>query len=338
MVVLAIAMNATWLICVSSITIGYLAPHLEEAIMAVLNLIAGEGSDRELFKSSSGIPTPLLEKLVGLGAPGLTAIVFPFGMLLFWLKNRQSAMAWTLAVGALSYPVTLVMRLTGGGWEIAARSSVFVFIPLVFILALGLVYTWLPPFVRRFRALLFVPYITVLFCGGIIAGWSPWARMPWPYMVGADTRSIEPQGLAAAEWASDHLGVNNRIAADRINTTLWGTYGEQRMITHLIDEVTISGIFLAAHIGPNERDAIREGQIHYIVVDQRISRALPFDGHYYETWEKLVAPYTYPISPAILNKFDYIDQVSRVFDSGDIRLYDIQVLANEPNDELDEEP
>jgi hypothetical protein len=326
----AVATCGTWLVSVSSITIGYLAPHLEGAIVSVLNLIAGEGSDRELFKSSSGIPTPMLEKLIGLGGPGLIMLCLPFGLLQFWLKHRRSGIAWTLAIGALSYPVTLAMRLTGGGWEVSARSSVFVFIPVVFILALALEYTWLPRRINWIRPVLFAPYIAIFFCSGIVGGWSPWARMPWPYMVGADTRSIEPQGLAAAEWASTHLPPDSRIAADRINTTLWGTFGEQRMVTNLIDKVTISGIFLANHIGPNEREAVREGEIQYIVVDMRISKALPFDGHYYETWEKLVVPYTHPINRAALEKFDYMDHVSRLFDSGDIRLYDIGVLANEP--------
>lgn len=328
--VLAIAGCGTWLVCVSSITIGYLAPHLEGAVVSVVGLIAGEGSDRELFKSSSGIPTPMLEKVTGLAGPGLVMLCLPFGLLYFWLKHRHSGIAWTMALGALSYPVTMAMRLTGGGWEVSVRASVFVFIPLVFILALGLEYTWLPRPVRWVRPWLFAPYAAMLFCSGIVGGWSPWARMPWPYMVGADTRSIEPQGLAAAAWASEHLSPDSRIASDRINTTLWGTYGEQRMVTNLIDEVTVSGIFLANHIGPNEREAIREGRIQYIVVDMRISKAAPFDGHYYETWEKLVVPCSYPISRTALEKFDTMDHVDRVFDSGDIRLYDIGVLADEP--------
>jgi hypothetical protein len=316
---LAIITNVVWLVGVASITIGYLGPHLQGALVSVLNLIAGEGSDRELFKSSSDIVTPLLEKLVGLGAPGLIMLCLP------------------LALGALTYPITLAMRLTGGGWEVSARSSVFVFFPLAFILALGIEQLWLPrplaklkPLLERFKTPLFALVVTLIFCGGIIAGWSPWARMPWPYRVGSDTRSIEPQGLAAAAWASAYLGPNNRIAADRINMTLMGTYGEQRMITNLIDHVSISGIFLASHLGPNEREAIRTGRIHYIVVDRRISTALPLDGHYYEGWEKMIVPYSGPISPAVLDKFATIPYISQVFDSGDIKLYDVGTLAHDP--------
>lgn len=334
---LAIITNAIWLVCVASITIGYLAPHLQGAIMSILNLIAGEGSDRELFASNSGVVTPLLEKLIGLGAPGLIMLCLPIGLLSFWRTAREDATACTLALGALTYPVTLVMRLTGGGWEVAARSSVFVFFPLAFILALGIEHLCMPgplsrlkPLLERFKPPLFALFAAVLFCGGIVAGWSPWARMPWPYKVGADTRSIEPQGLAAAAWASAYLGPDNRIAADRINMTLMGTYGGQRMITNLIDGVSISGVFLASHLGPNEREVLRKGRIHYIVVDRRISTGLPLDGHYYEGWEKMVVPYTGPISTSVLGKFDTMPFVSQVFDSGDIKLYDVGALAHEP--------
>ncbi|GAB4215671.1 MAG: hypothetical protein OHK0022_55850 [Roseiflexaceae bacterium] len=331
--VLSTAVNLIWLVCVSSITIGYLAPHLQGAVEAVVNLIAGEGSDRELFKSNNGLVTPLLEKLVGLGAPGLIMLCLPAGLLAFWQRQRRDAAALTLAIGSLSFPATMVLRLTGGGWEIASRAAVFVFVPLSYILALGMLWVVLPRPLARFQALLerarpwlFAPVVLVLFCGGIIAGWSPWARMPWPYRVGADTRSIEPQGLAAAHWAAANLGPNNRMAADRINMTLMGTYGEQRMITDLIDKVSISGIFLAPQIGPNERLALQKGNIRYVVVDMRISQGTPLDGHYYETWEKMIVSYTGPINRASLAKFEDMKQVSQVFDSGDLKIFDVSKL------------
>ena len=342
-VLLVIAANALWLICVSSITIGYLAPHLQGAIKSVLDLIAGEGSDRELFKSSTGIPTPLLEKLAGLGAPGLIMLTLPWGLLQCWMCYRKQATALTFLLGALTYPVTLALRLTGGGWEISARSSVFVYIPLAFVLAVGLerwslprMLSWLQRWIAPLRRLLwlkplaFAPYAMMLFAGGVIAGWSPWARMPWPYMVAADTRSVEPQGLAAAAWARDMLGPNNRIAADRINMTLLGTYGEQRMITHLIDHVSIAGIFLAQRIGPNELSALRDGRIGYIVIDQRATRAAPLDGHYYESWEQMVVPFKPPVKRAVLDKFASMPGVDRLLDSGDIQIYDVGALTHEP--------
>lgn len=327
---LALLANAAWLLTVSRITIGYLAPHLSGAVSSILDLIAGEGADRELFKANNGLVTPLLERLMGLGAPALIMGALPFGIFFLWKRYRANVAASWLLLMALAYPPTLAMRLTGGGWEISSRSSVFVFLPLAFVLALAIVHTPLPGPLRRGRPLLFALYAGVLFAGGIIAGWSPWARMPWPYRVGADTRSVEPQGLAAADWSSAFLADNSRMAADRINLTLQGTFGEQRMITHLIDGVSVSGLFLGPRIGPTEREIMRQGRIRYLLTDLRITRQLPLDGHYYETWEKMIIPYTRPVAEQVLEKFDYLPGVSRVYDSGDIRIYDAQVLADEP--------
>ena len=333
--IFAIVTNVIWLLSVSRITIGYLAPHLEGAVSSVLGMIAGENSGRELFKSSSGIQTPLLEKIVGLATPLLMAMTLSIGLWTFWKQERQSASAWVLAMGACLFPITTALRLTGGGWEISARSAVFVALPLSYIVAIGVITPRLPWFLARWERLashilhrVFPLFVAIVYCGGIIAGWSPWARMPWPYMVGADTRSVEPHGLAAAAWANEYLGRNNRMATDRINTTLMGTYGGQRMITHLIDHVVVSGIFLASRLGPEEYKAIREGRIQYLTVDMRVSQALALDGYYYESWEQLVAAYHGPPSATLLRKFDVIPQVNTVFDSGDIRIYDIRALQN----------
>lgn len=334
--VFAIVTNVIWLLGVSRITIGYLAPHLEGAVSSVLGMMAGENTGRELFKSSSGIPTPLLEKVVGLATPLLCVLVLPVGLWSFWKHQRHNSDAWVLALGATLFPATTALRLTGGGWEISARSAVFVALPLFYILALGIVQPRLPWITARLEPLAktvlqrgFALFAAVVYCGGIIAGWSPWARMPWPYMVGADTRSVEPHGIAAAFWASEHLGRNNRMAADRINTTIMGTYGAQRMITNLMDHVVVSGIFLANQLGPEEYKAIRNGSIQYLVVDTRLNRSFALDGHYYEAWEQLVAKYRYPPRVALLRKFDSMPLVNTAFDNGEIRIYDIRALASD---------
>ncbi len=331
--IFAIVTNVIWLLSVSRITIGYLAPHLEGAVSSVLGMIAGENSGRELFKSSSGIQTPLLEKIVGLATPMLMAMALPIGLWTFWKQERHSSTAWVMAMGACLFPITTALRLTGGGWEISARAAVFVALPLSYIVGIGIITPRLPWFMARWERLagyilyrIFPFFMAVVYCGGIITGWSPWARMPWPYMVGADTRSVEPHGLAAAAWANDKLGRNNRMAADRINTTLMGTYGGQRMITHLIDHVVVSGIFLASRLGPEEYKAIREGRIQYLTVDMRVSHSLALDGYYYESWEQMVATYHGPPRASLLRKFDVIPQINTVFDSGDIRIYDIRAL------------
>ena len=154
--------------------------------------------------------------------------------------------------------------------------------------------------------------------------------MPGPYLPAADTRSIESQGLAAAEWTRALLGPDNRLIADRTNRLLMGAYGEQRPVTGYADKVQISQVFFAPQLGPAEWQILRTGRVRYLVVDRRLSAGLPAAGVYIERGETPNDIHTTPIDPAALAKFDQLPGVSRLFDSGDILIYDVGVLAYGP--------
>ena len=325
----AIAANLAWLLGVSSITIGYLVPHVSDSVQAMLRLIAGEDTGRKLFQSSTGQASPL-ERVTGLASAGLTMLGLPFGLLQWWQQQRNNVASVLLVLSALAYPVTLVMRLTEASWEIAARSASFVFIGVAYILALGIEQLRLSEGRLWPTRLVFASCAAVVFAGGVIAGRSPWSRLPWPYAVGAESRSIEPQGIAAAEWARTFLGPDNRMAADRTNTSLMGSYGEQRVITELTDGVSISGVFLSPQLGSSELAVLRRARIRYLVVDRRLSTALPLGGQYYEKWERQIVAYSTPIELTTLDKFARIRDVNRIFDSGDMAIYDVGALSRGP--------
>ncbi len=120
------------------------------------------------------------------------------------------------------------------------------------------------------------------------------------------------------------------MAADRTDTSLMGSYGEQWVITNLAAKVSISGIFLAPQLGPSELAAIRQAHIHYLVVDRRLSTAMPIEGYYYESWERQIVPYTKPPSLDTLEKFSTMKNINLVFDNGDIQIYDVGALASAP--------
>ena len=68
---------------------------------------------------------------------------------------------------------------------------------------------------------------------------------------------------------------------------------------------------------------LRAGKVRYVLVDRRLSSALPLVGVYTERGEAANGPVTTPIDPAALGKYDLIPGVSRVYDSGNIQVYDI---------------
>ena len=92
----------------------------------------------------------------------------------------------------------------------------------------------------RYIALLTVPLI-VIFVGNVMVGVGPsWSRLPGPYLVSADSRSIDPQSVDAASWTLSYLGSNNRIATDRVNGLIFGAGANQYPVAHVNSGVDVS--------------------------------------------------------------------------------------------------
>lgn len=179
----------------------------------------------------------------------------------------------------------------------------------------------------RSRTFVFVIWAGVIFAGGVVTGSGPTARiLPGPYRVSADSRSIEPEGIAVAEWARSFLGPGNRIVTDRTNKILMGSYGDQYVVNGLSDHLDVSVIIVNTQISTYLLEILQRGQIRYVVVDRRLGEQIPVLGLYVEQGETDGFHHTTPLDQAALNKFDGVKGVLRVFDSGDIVIYDVRGL------------
>lgn len=322
---LAVVGNLAWIVFAAALTVEYLSPAILKAIKELIQFIAGEAAGRELFRSGSGNVAPLWERLTGFASVGLILLGLPLGALQVWQRYREKALALAMLGGALAYPVTLALRMTKAGAESAQRTSPFLFVAIVFVLAVGVVELWLFRRSNGKRTAVFVAGAVIIIAGGLIVGWPTWGRLPGPYMVGADTRSIEQQGISAAEWARDYLGPGNRMIADRTNRLLMGTYGGQFMV-----KVGKSGIIFFTGFGPDESGFVRDGDVHYVVFDRRISQQLPEIGIYVDNSEPDARNHKTPVDPQAFKKFDGLPKVGRLFDSGDILIYDVGVFRHAP--------
>ncbi len=317
---LAVA-GAAWMLMVARVTIGYLGPHIVSSFREILSLIAREGGGRKLFQTTSGNMAPLLERLVGIGSQGIIVSIIPFALYGLWKGRKRDALLLFLVLGTLSYPAVTLLRLTWHGGEIARRAAAFLFVPLAIALAFG---------VERIRAMaarlrpeiVLVPALAVVFAGGVIAGTAPPERLPRPYEAGSWQASVADQGAAAAEWARTVLGPGNRIAADSVNTVLLGSYGRQRVVTS-DDDVSTCELFLETPFGDHHRQILGRGDVRYMLVDRRIAGAIPAAGYFYQKWERDVIYYGSTVPTATLEQLDGVTGASRVFDSGDIQLYDV---------------
>ena len=341
---------AVWLFSVASLTLGYLIPPLSAAVQQTVRLITS-GESRQLFQSAAGDVAPLWERLAGICATGFLLAWLPIGIGAIWVRLRTNSLALLLLGVGLGYPASLVGRLTPTGSEAAARSSAIVYFGLAFVVALGILsfgdfVEWLIPRMHLPRTLasrvrhlagLTAPWravgvagFGVLVLGTVILGTSPASRLPGPYLVGADDRSIDGESIEAATWARDELGPDRRIAADRVNRLLLGSYGMQRVVLHHSEGVETWQLFLSPGIGRAEQATLVQINLAYLLIDRRLSDSLPLLGFYYEEGEIFNERHTSPISPAVLGKWDTDPAVDRVFDSGHLQVYDVRRLSHAP--------
>ncbi len=304
-----------WLVLVANLTVSYLSPHLLDATRQMVHLIAGEKVGRQLFTTYAGQVSPLWERAVGYASTLLILAGLALSLPRVWRRYRANAAAIALSLGALGYPLSLLFRLTSAGSEAANRATEFVFLGIAFVIGVGIVDFWLRRTVAWRKLTLALAGGAIIFMGGVILGFAPWARFPGPYLVSADSRSIEPEGISSAQWARASLGPNQRFVADRTNALLLGSYGDA-------DTATTWAIVLSPKFGRNQLNLIREGQVHYALVDQRLATSLPVTGVYFEKGEPDALTYTFPINPQDFTKFDESPSISRIFDGGDILIYD----------------
>jgi hypothetical protein len=317
----------TWIIYVATLTAWYLGSNIVAASAELFRLLAGEVGARALFGDFSGGRAPLGDRIGAYVSVLLVLAALPIGLRAVWRQHRHEALALTLAVAALAYPVTLAMRLTNRGLEPASRSWEFLFVALGMVVAAGFTGPMTLGRLRldeRWRRPITSVALTVVIAGGVALGWPFWLRMPGPYLVSADMRSIEPESLSLATWFAAEIRPGSRVAADRVNRLLLTAYGRQRAITAIHDRVNIAPVLMSEQFDDADISLLQRTTSEYLVVDRRLADGLPMVGVYVELDEPGTYSRTAPISAQALAKFDAIPIVSRLFDSGHLQVYDMR--------------
>jgi hypothetical protein len=157
--------------------------------------------------------------------------------------------------------------------------------------------------------------ITLLMVGARTGGWPPVsALLPGPYMPAAYERSVDAFGVDAARWQEENLAREARVGGDITAVALSSTYGR-------IDPVREVGeLFYANSWTPAEDEVVRQLAIDYLVVDRRLGDLLPMDDAYFQE-DPMAGLITEPLSDTQLGKFDLVGTISRLYDNGTVRIY-----------------
>jgi len=315
------ALVALWTGLVVPGTVSYLSPAVSQLSDGFRSALSGHMAQTG---STAPLPTPAADRIASIAVAALIMVVIPFGWRQVWRTQRGDPWALALAAGAvLYYPCVALPFVTADGSEIAGRLLTFVYIPVGYTLAAALVAR--PPAAalrltgrRRVTAGLAT---AVLLAGGITQGWPPWwERLPGSYVVDGFESGVNAESLAAAGWAAATLPPGQRFAADYTNYILLGTLGGQNPVNGL------TALFCGRSWTLADALIARKQAVRYLVVDLRTSQQRAPDGSLFA--EANTCPS--PIPRADLAKFDAVHGITRVYDSGNIVVYDLSEAAYAP--------
>lgn len=326
----AVGLTLAWLILVASLTVGYLEPVFTGALRSTIDVIAHEGTgSRRPFASPIGAGVPLWDRWTALAATALVIGLTPLG-LIRGSKLLRRPVVVVLGAAAVAYLLTFALRLVPSAWEIASRASEFLFIGVGLVLALALARPRGDIIHMRMYRITVALAVGLIFVGGAAVGWRPEIRLAQALRVAAGSGVIEPEGLTAARWSSRWIGPDKRAAfgANGSDSRLLMVYGGQSVRTG-----GIGGADLAIELPLLEEWQIQllaDKSIRYVLMDRRKITDDTLAGYFFPT---KISPPTWreTIPSAIYDKFDRKD-TSRIFDSGNITIYDVDRFVRSHTD------
>lgn len=325
---IATGMVLAWVRTIATTVGYYFGPVAGELIASVRRFLlfeqeAGEGSPAPPLEVS------LADRAFTLASLALLGWLVVSGALMLWRQRGRDRWTVPMIAGAGGLFAMVALRvLVADGAELAGRAATFVYIPVAFVASQRALEwqrrqlrsrarrRWPESFTRTAR----LGMATVLLIGGLTSGWPPsWGRLPGPFLPSGFERSVEPEWLAAARWTGEGLGPGHRWAADFSGYVLISTMGNQDPVRG------VSPLYQGQGVTPATQELVRQQAIHFLAVDLRTSQQLPAAGFYFP--DETPTTYTEPLPRAWLEVFDQVERVSRIYDSGNIRLYDLRESA-----------
>jgi hypothetical protein len=319
------AMAAGWLFVAGDAVHHELWPVVTEAAESLWNLVSGSAGAKAPFTAAKGYSDPLYIKVLGIASVVLLLVALPWALYATWRRRGRHPALSMLALAALIYPATLVLRLTSAGTETSNRASEFVFLGLGATIGVCFL-RWLAVPVDSGAARVRVRLAAtaagcVVILGGVTVGQSSTTLLPGPYVVGADARSITAEGVAAARWARKTLPPEGRLLTDAGNKGLMAAIGLQDPQGGSVFGVPVGTIVTSPVLSPRVERMIAYDKIEYIVVDMRLTRDLPRSGHYFDGGDP--GPYSRPMADQAVKKFSDSGKLDKIYTSGNIRVFKV---------------
>lgn len=299
------------------------------------------GERRQLFKDSAGTAARSVDTYLLLYYAAVLCLVVGTLLLLAysWWRKGEHHLRWgphfLMVLLAGSIPVLLAARVVPKGGELFDRSSSFLFLPLSILFAGYVTRLWWrddhPHFTsgehRRIEVVRAVSLVLAgaAFLGGYVLGSGPnWARLPGPYMVAADPRSMDAEVLAATAWADENLPAGSRISADRVGSVLLSSRSGLWPVMQGPEGIDAPALYVAKNWGAGQSNSAAAMQLRYLYVDLRLATEKPHFGSYFYAGETGGGQ---QYTERQLTKFDKVPGIALVYRHGPVSIYDLKPLG-----------
>jgi hypothetical protein len=307
-----------WVAAVAPITIGYVSPVLTRAAEQGFQLIVQHRTSRALFASAGQAATaPRWEDAAAIAATLVTLAIVGVAL----LRIRRASLpllAKLLAASSLAWVALLPLRFTAEGQETANRSSEFAYLGIAICFAFLLESFLGSP---RWRRLLALGAVVLLFAGGISVSWNYAQRLAPDYQLTSGSATVTPDDRALAQWMLATLGPGHRVATDAETGLALGSLGRQNVLSSAEDSARVWLIFYPRTVSSGVRAEISRSRVQYVVVQQDVL-GLPAGVTRFDDSEP-AQYYDAQLSAASLSKFGDSPFFREIYTAGSLRVYQV---------------
>lgn len=327
--VLATAGAAAWFALVGSSTGRYLSYVFERTYTAITD--AASKGTRAPFQDASGYQTPIAERALGFAGAAIISLAILWALWSLWRRPQRLATATKLllTVCGVGFLLLYPIKVFPGAWETVNRSSNFTSVAAAVTIALALANAGTRRRPGRLMIVVVAATITTAVCGAAIQGWPSRVLLSQPIEVRAGQAVLEPEGFAASQWATSTLPAASTYLADEVTGRQLAVDGARFTLSGRADGVR--EVLSSPAMEPWHRRLLADRRIDFAVVDRRRLSADNVNGYFFQP---AAAPDGgsgyYP--DAVRENFASLPRSSRVFDSGNIVLYDVRGLRGRPAD------
>jgi hypothetical protein len=307
-----------WVAAVAPITVGYVGPVLTRAAQQGAQLLLEHHMSRTLFANSGQSATaPRWEDATAIAATLVILAALPVALLRI-RRTRLPVIAQLLAASSLLWVALLPLRFTADGQETANRSSEFVYLGIAICFAF-----LLESFLRssRWRRILALGVVVLLFAGGISVSWNYSQRLAPDYRATNGSTIVTPDDLALARWMLATLGPGHRVATDTETGLALGSVGRQDVLSAAEDGAQVWQIFYPAAITGGVLAEIQRSRVQYVVVQMDVLDAPTGVTRFDDSEPQLYDENSLPV--ASLSKFGNSPLFREIYAAGSLRVYQV---------------